>query len=99
LNHSRWNLLPEAPAEYLRGISGFPPLIAQLFYNRGLGTPAQVASFIAADEHLCADPLRLPGMHQAIARIYRALLSGENIAVYGDFDADGITATALLVQG
>jgi single-stranded-DNA-specific exonuclease len=38
-------------------------------------------------------------MHQAIARIYRALLSGEKIAIYGDFDADGITATALLVQG
>jgi len=38
-------------------------------------------------------------MHQAVARIYQALLSGENIAVYGDFDTDGITATALLVQG
>jgi len=38
-------------------------------------------------------------MHQAVARIYRALLSGENIAIYGDFDADGITATALLIQG
>jgi single-stranded-DNA-specific exonuclease len=99
LNHSRWKILPTAPDAYLREVSGFPPLIAQLFYNRGLTTPDQVASFIAADEHLCADPMRLPGMHQAIARIYRALLSGENIAVYGDFDADGITATALLVQG
>ena len=38
-------------------------------------------------------------MHQAVARIYRALLSSENIAIYGDYDADGITATALLVQG
>jgi len=38
-------------------------------------------------------------MHLAVARIYRALLSGENIAIYGDFDADGITATALLVEG
>jgi len=38
-------------------------------------------------------------MHLAVARLYRALLSGENIAVYGDFDADGITGTALLVQG
>ena len=38
-------------------------------------------------------------MHQAVARIYQALLSGENIAVYGDFDADGITATALLAHG
>ena len=38
-------------------------------------------------------------MPLAVARIYRALLSGENIAVYGDFDADGITGTALLVKG
>lgn len=38
-------------------------------------------------------------MPQAVGRIYRALLSGEKIAIYGDFDADGITATALLVQG
>jgi len=38
-------------------------------------------------------------MPRAVARIYQALLSGENIAIYGDFDADGITATALLVQG
>ncbi|MBN1862458.1 MAG: single-stranded-DNA-specific exonuclease RecJ [Dehalococcoidales bacterium] len=99
LNHSRWKILPAAPAAYLKGITGFPPLVAQIFYNRGLATPAQIASFIATDEQLCADPMRLPGMHQAIGRIYRALLSGENIAVYGDFDADGITATALVVQG
>ena len=38
-------------------------------------------------------------MHQAVTRIYQALLSGENIAIYGDYDVDGITATALLVQG
>jgi len=38
-------------------------------------------------------------MHQAVTRIYQALLSGENIVIYGDFDADGITATALLVKG
>ena len=43
--------------------------------------------------------LLLPDMHRAVARIYQALLSGENIAIYGDFDADGVTATALLVQG
>jgi single-stranded-DNA-specific exonuclease len=41
----------------------------------------------------------LPDMPQAVARIYRALLTGEKMAVYGDFDVDGITATALLVQG
>ncbi|GAF79937.1 unnamed protein product, partial [marine sediment metagenome] len=56
-------------------------------------------SFIAADERLSGNPFLLPDMQLAVARIYRALLSGENIAIYGDFDADGITATALLVQG
>ncbi len=54
---------------------------------------------MAADERLSGDPFLLPDMQPAVARIYRALLSGENIAIYGDFDVDGITATALLVQG
>lgn len=46
-----------------------------------------------------ADPFLLPDIHQAISRTYQALLTGEEIAIYGDFDADGITATAVLVQG
>jgi single-stranded-DNA-specific exonuclease len=54
---------------------------------------------MSADERLSGDPFLLPDMQPAVARIYRALLSGENIAIYGDFDVDGITATALLVQG
>ena len=99
MNNSRWNILPPAPAEYFAETPDLPPLIAQILYNRGLTEPSQLASFIAADERLSADPFLLPDMHQAVARTYRALLSGENIAIYGDFDADGITATVLLVQG
>jgi single-stranded-DNA-specific exonuclease len=99
LNHNRWNLLPPAPNEYFVAASGFPRLTAQLLYNRGLAEPSQLESFTAGDERLLADPFLLPDMHQAVARIYQALLSGENIAVYGDFDVDGITATALVVQG
>jgi len=99
LNHSRWNILPPAPAQYLSGISGFPPLVAQLLFNRGLTEPVQLESFITADERLSHDPFLLSGMAQAVSRVYRALLSGENMAIYGDFDTDGITATALLVQG
>ena len=99
MNNSRWNVLPPAPVEYFAETPDLPPLIAQILYNRGLTEPSQLASFIAADERLSADPFLLPDMHQAVARTYRALLSGENIAIYGDFDADGITATALLVQG
>ena len=99
MKHSRWYVLPRAPESYLDNASGFPPLIAQLLYNRGLVEPSQIDSFLAADGRLQGDPFRLPDMHQAVARVYQALLSGENIAIYGDFDADGITATALLVQG
>jgi len=99
LNHCRWNLLPPVPDKRLVNSSGFPPLIAQLLYNRGLTEPSQLEPFISGDKRLSGDPSLLPDMHLAVARIYRALLSGENIAVYGDFDADGITGTALLVQG
>jgi len=99
LNHYRWNLLPPAPDKCLANISGLSPLVAQLLYNRGITEPSQLESFLTADKRLSGDPSQLPDMHLAVARVYRALLSGENIAVYGDFDADGITGTALLVQG
>ena len=99
MNHCRWNLLPPVPDKRLVNSSGFPPLIAQLLYNRGLTDPSQLEPFISGDKRLSGDPSLLPDMHLAVARIYRALLSGENIAIYGDFDADGITGTALLVQG
>lgn len=99
MKHSRWNLLPPAGGKYLAEASAPSPLIAQLLYNRGLTDPARRESFIAADRHLLADPFLLPGIEPAVARLYQALLSGEKVAVYGDFDVDGITATALLVQG
>ncbi|MBA7641929.1 Single-stranded-DNA-specific exonuclease RecJ [subsurface metagenome] len=99
MSHSRWNLLPSIPDKHLSDASGFSLLVAQILYNRGLTEPSQLESFIAADESLSGDPNLLPDMHQAVARLYQALLSNENIAIYGDFDADGITATALLVQG
>jgi single-stranded-DNA-specific exonuclease len=99
LNHYRWNLPPPAPDKCLASIPGFSPLVAQLLYNRGVREPNQLESFLAADKRLLGDPSQLPDMHLAVARVYRALLSGENIAIYGDFDADGITGTALLVQG
>ncbi|MFQ6122636.1 MAG: single-stranded-DNA-specific exonuclease RecJ [Dehalococcoidales bacterium] len=99
MNHSRWNLLPPVPDKHLLNASGFPPLTVQLLYNRGLVEPGQLQSFIAGDKRLSHDPFLLPDMHRAVARIYRALLSGEKIVIYGDYDADGITATALLVQG
>jgi len=79
--------------------SGLPSLITQLLYNRGFAESSQIELFFAADERSSGNPFLLPDMQKVVARIFQALLSGENIAIYGDFDADGITATALLVQG
>jgi len=99
LNHSRWNLLPPAPPQFLAGVPGLSPLAAQLLYNRGITEPSGIEPFLSGGSDLSADPCLLPDIEAATGRIYRALLSGEKIAVYGDFDADGITGTALLVQG
>ncbi|MDO8569115.1 MAG: single-stranded-DNA-specific exonuclease RecJ [Dehalococcoidales bacterium] len=97
--HSRWNVLPSVPDGHGLVNSGLPRLIVQLLYNRGITTQSQLEPFLAGDWRLSADPCLLPDMPVATARIYRALLSGEKIAIYGDFDADGVTSTALLVQG
>ena len=94
-----WQLKPTAPTEHISGQGEFPPLIRQLLYNRGVTTPAQASVFLAADSYICHDPYLLPDLDKALLRIYQAILKGENIAVYGDFDTDGISATAVLVQG
>ena len=95
----KWRILPPAPSEHLALYPSIPPLQAQLLYNRGIINPSDAEVFLAADKRLENDPSLLPEMGKAVARIMRATLSGEIIAVFGDFDADGVTATALLVQG
>lgn len=93
----RWQIL--SPSENQSPEPGLPPLLVHLLYNRGLTEASQIETFLAADERLLHDPFLLPDMSVATARTYQALLRGEKIAVYGDFDADGITASALMVEG
>ncbi len=99
LNHRRWKILPPAPSGYLAKMAGFPTPLAQFFYHRGIAELSQIDPFLAADERLCGDPFLLPDMDRAMSRVYQALLRGENMTIYGDFDADGICSTALLIQG
>ena len=95
----KWKIIPPSPAEHLKLYSGIPALLAQLLCNRGVVDPADAEIFLAADKRLENDPSLLPEMGQAVARIMRAVHGGETIAVFGDFDADGVTSTTLLVQG
>jgi len=94
---TRWKILPRVPDEYLNA-SGFSPLIAQLIYNRGV-KPEEIDTFLSADRRLEGNPFLLPDVSQAISRIYKAILEREKIAVYGDFDVDGVTATVIIMEG
>ena len=95
--NQRWQVKPPAPAEYFTSFKGLPPLIAQLLYNRGLRDGTAIRDFLTGDT--LNDPALMPGIDRATARLETAISAGEMIAVYGDYDLDGISATALLVTG
>jgi len=94
---TRWKILPPVPEEYLNA-SDLSPLIAQLLYNRGV-KPEGIDPFLSADRRLEGNPFLLPDILRAASRVYKAVLAQEKIAVYGDFDVDGVTATVILVEG
>jgi len=77
---------------------GLDPLCAAVLSARGISTPEQAAALLDDGEGRFHDPFLLLDMDKAVARIHRALKSEEPIAVYGDYDVDGITATALLTS-
>ncbi|BAS31915.1 single-stranded-DNA-specific exonuclease RecJ [Dehalococcoides mccartyi] len=93
-----WKLKPALPEETGQNFP-YPPLISRLLYNRGITTIEAADLFLSPDKRLNHDPFLFPDMEKAVSRIYKALLAGEKIVVYGDFDADGLTATAVLTTG
>jgi single-stranded-DNA-specific exonuclease len=93
----RWQVAPPAPPSYLSQFPQLHPVVVHVLYNRGIGDPGAVAHFLE-EEADTANPFALQGMSAAVTRIRQALRGGERMAVYGDFDADGVTATALLVD-
>ena len=74
-------------------------MATQLLYNRGISEADEAKAFLDRGEEFQGDPFLLPDMERAVVRVQRALLGAETIAVYGDFDADGICGTAVLTQG
>jgi single-stranded-DNA-specific exonuclease len=77
---------------------GLPPLIARLLLNRGLSDPEEVLAFLEPTLDRLATPFGLPDLGAAADRLARAVRQREPIAVYGDYDADGLTATCLMTQ-
>src|SRR5437867_4771908 len=93
---TRWRLRGRFPEGELAG-APYPALIRHLLWHRGVRTLAQ-ASAIMDSTPVEYDPLLLPDAEAAITRLQAAIRDGETIAVYGDFDVDGVTASAILVE-
>ncbi len=94
-----WKLKSPSPsASRLAREAGVTPLQAQLLINRGVSIPAQVTSFLNPRLGDMADPMHMTGMPDALDIILKAIETREKITIYGDYDADGLTATALLVN-
>mgnify|MGYP002801208022 FL=1 len=77
---------------------GINPVIARLLAERGITTPEEAHSFIQPSMQAVHDPHQLHDMDKALERIQEAVAAGEQITVYGDYDADGITSTALMYE-
>ena len=93
----KWNVMPydRGAALRLANEMGIPPLLAVLLQIRGAGDAQSVETLLVGGPDL-SDPLLLPDLEKAVERINRALDGFEKIAVFGDYDADGVTATSML---
>ena len=96
LNRKKWVVSPcdrELAADIAENC-GIEPFAALLLCARGLTDEFEVESFLFDTELI--DPFTLPDMEKACERVHKAVDSGERITVFGDYDADGVTSTALM---
>ena len=95
-----WQVYPEQP-ELVAAVMArhnLPRLVARILLNRGLAAEDDILAFLDPSLERLNPPFELPDLEAAAARLGRAVRQGEPVAVYGDYDADGITATAVLHQ-
>lgn len=91
-----WEVAPSAPAAALRALDVGSPLVAQLLWNRGIRDAPAAGRFLRPEHQQLADPWQMSGVRDAVARIRSAIAAGAPIAIHGDYDVDGVSATALL---
>ena len=78
--------------------AGVSPLLAQCLINRNLSDPERAARFLEPRLKYLADPFLLPNMDKAVERLAQARTNGERLVIFGDYDVDGVTSTALLTE-
>ncbi len=96
----RWSVSPSQPAlaEFLSDELKLSPLLAQCLLNRGFSEPDAIRRFLQPQLKQLADPFLLPNMAAAVERLFRARANSERLVIFGDYDVDGVTSTALLTQ-
>ncbi|MFM1652408.1 single-stranded-DNA-specific exonuclease RecJ [Brevibacillus sp. B_LB10_24] len=97
---TRWQLAAcdETRASELARECNIPPLLAKLLIIRGIDTAERIHAFLNVSIDQFHDPFRLDGMDVSVERIRRAISAGEPICLYGDYDADGVSATTLMIH-
>lgn len=99
--HRSWHIAEQdrVRATALGRDAGVPPIVAHLLMMRGVDSPDAAREFLNPSLSQLSDPFRLTGVREAVARIATARERGEHVRVFGDYDVDGIAATALLFFG
>ena len=97
-NAKHWNIPPLITPEADSALTKFPPILRQILFNRGYPTDAEARAYLNAKPDFNTDPFQMTGMREAVERIQIAIKNNEPIAIYGDYDVDGVTSTALLVD-
>lgn len=100
LTGARWQVaaVDEPAARHLSKALSVGELTARVLVSRGLSDPQEARRFLDCDLDTLHDPWDLKDMDRAIALLQRALEEGDHIRIYGDYDVDGVCATALLVR-
>lgn len=95
-----WEVYPQLPNEQFQAAkeAGINPVLTQLLHNRGLKALEEMIAFLQADYATTRDPFDLIDMERAVTRVEQALANHEHITIYGDYDADGVTSSALLFR-
>ncbi len=96
----QWETLPcnREVADMLAQQLDIPPLLATLMVTRGMDNPQEATRFLKGTMEDLPDPFLLSGMKEAVPRIRQAMDQGERILIYGDYDADGVSSTALMIH-
>ena len=99
MKFEKWNIGSPAQADVARlQNAGYPYLLSTVLAARGIVSPEAAAEFLDRERKLTLSPMLLRDMDKAVARIQRAIAEGEVIAVFGDYDVDGITSTVVLLD-